>query len=180
MRIALCIVAVLTGCLLATRPARANTGPEDSAAVLHLRYVTVVVKDYDAALAWYTNVLGLRKLEDRSFGPGRRWLVVAPDGQSGLGIVLSLADPRSMESPSLSKADSIGKESNWVFQVQDCRVFYDVLSKRGVHFIKPPAEQPWGTIQAIFEDLYGNVFVAESAKPPGPISNGQAAGPGSS
>jgi catechol 2,3-dioxygenase-like lactoylglutathione lyase family enzyme len=142
--------------------------------------VTVVVKDYDAALAWYTNVLGLRKLEDRSFGPGRRWLVVAPDGQSGLGIVLSLADPRSMESPSLSKADSIGKESNWVFQVQDCRVFYDVLSKRGVHFIKPPAEQPWGTIQAIFEDLYGNVFVAESAKPPGPISNGQAAGPGSS
>jgi hypothetical protein len=58
MRIASWIVAVLTGCLLVTRPACATTGSEDSAAVLHLRYVTVVVKDYDAALAWYTNVLG--------------------------------------------------------------------------------------------------------------------------
>jgi catechol 2,3-dioxygenase-like lactoylglutathione lyase family enzyme len=180
MRVALWFVAVLAGCLLATRPARATNGSEDSAVVLHLRYVTVVVKDYDAALAWYTNVLGLRKLEDRTFGPGHRWLVVAPNGESGLGIVLSLADPRSMESPSLSKADSIGKESNWVFQVHDCRVFYDVLRKRGVHFIKPPADQPWGTVQAIFEDLYGNVFVAESAKLSAMPSNGQAVEPGNS
>ncbi len=43
--------------------------------------------------------------------------------------------------------------------------------------MKPPANQPWGTIQAIFEDLYGNVFVAESAKPQASTSNGQA-GPG--
>ncbi len=34
------------------------------------------------------------------------------------------------------------------------------------------------TIQAIFEDLYGNVFVAERAKPPASTSNGQAAGHG--
>ncbi len=70
MRIASWIVAVLTVCLLVTTPARATTGSEDSAAVLHLRYLTVVGKDYDAALAWYTNVLGLRKFEDRTFGPG--------------------------------------------------------------------------------------------------------------
>ena len=39
---------------------------------------------------------------------------------------------------------------------------FDLLVKRGVHFIRPPAEQPWGTTQAVFEDLYGNVYVAES------------------
>jgi uncharacterized glyoxalase superfamily protein PhnB len=167
----------MSGYLLATGPARAGTALEDPSAVLHLRYVTVVVTNYDEALAWYTKVLGLKKLEDRSFGPGHRWLVVAPEGQAELGIVLNLADPRSMESTPLSKDDRIGKETNWVFQVQDCRAFYDVLSKRGVHFNKPPSDQPWGTTQAIFEDLYGNVFVAESAKLPGSATHSPAVQP---
>lgn len=94
MRIASAIIAALSGFLLAAGPALAATVSDDSSAVLHLRYVTVVVKNYDEALAWYTNVLGLKKLEDRAFGPGHRWLVVAPEGQAGLGIVLNLADPK--------------------------------------------------------------------------------------
>ena len=32
--------------------------------VLQLRYVTVLVKSYEEALAWYTGVLGLKKIED--------------------------------------------------------------------------------------------------------------------
>ena len=178
MRIASAIIAALSEFLLATGPALAATVSDDSAAVLHLRYVTVVVKNYDEALAWYTNVLGLKKLEDRTFGPAHRWLVVAPEGQAGLGIVLNLADPKSMEAPASSKEDRIGKETNWVFQVGDCRAFYDALNKRGVHFIKPPADQPWGTTQATFEDLYGNVFVAESETPQGSTINGQVTGTG--
>jgi uncharacterized glyoxalase superfamily protein PhnB len=170
MRAVSLIAVAFSGFLSATGLARAAVVADQSTAVLHLRYVTVVVKNYDEALAWYTNVLGLSKTEDRSFGPGHRWLVVAPQGQVDLGIVLNLADPSSMESPSSSKEDRVGKETNWVFQVQDCRAFYDALAKRGVHFIKAPADQPWGTTQAIFEDLYGNVFVAESAKPHGSAS----------
>ena len=176
MRVASLIAFATSGFLLAAGLSRATVVPDDSSAVLNLRYVTVVVKNYDEALAWYTNVMGLKKVEDRTFGPGHRWLVVAPQGQAQLGIVLNLADPRSMESPSSSKEDRIGKETNWVFQVQDCYAFYDALSKRGVHFIKPPAEQPWGTTQAIFEDLYGNVFVAESAKPHGSASKDSSIG----
>jgi uncharacterized glyoxalase superfamily protein PhnB len=76
-----------------------------------------------------------------------------------------------MNSPSPSKDDRIGKETNWVFQVQDCRAFYDALSKRDVHFLRPPADQPWGATQAVFEDLYGNVFVAESEVPRRAASN---------
>jgi len=34
--------------------------------------------------------------------------------------------------------------------------------KRGVKFVVKPADQPWGC-QAMFEDLYGNIFVVNSA-----------------
>jgi Glyoxalase/Bleomycin resistance protein/Dioxygenase superfamily len=49
--------------------------------IVRLRYVTIVVRDYDEALKWYTNVLGLEKTEDRTFGKDKRWLVVAPRGE---------------------------------------------------------------------------------------------------
>jgi catechol 2,3-dioxygenase-like lactoylglutathione lyase family enzyme len=124
--------------------------------ITRLRYVTILVKDYDEALVWYTQTLGLEKIEDRAFGAGRRWIVVAPKGQGQLGIVLDV--PPSGISP----ADRMGRETDWVFEVADCSQFYGALRKRGVHFIEPPQKQAWGTVQAIFEDPYGNRFVAES------------------
>jgi catechol 2,3-dioxygenase-like lactoylglutathione lyase family enzyme len=141
-----------------TTPAAQTSDP----GFLQLRYVTVVVRDYDEALRWYTEVLGFRKVEDRNFGPGRRWLVVAPQGQNNLGIVLDLA-AASSEPGMKNHSDRIGKETNWVFQVSDCAKLYETLNARGVRFTAAPKTQPWGASQAIFEDLYGNVFVVESA-----------------
>jgi hypothetical protein len=58
--------------------------------IVRVRYVTIVVRDYDEALHWYTDVLGLEKTEEGTFGapvakssavqtPGdKRWIVVAP------------------------------------------------------------------------------------------------------
>ncbi|MGA2552702.1 MAG: VOC family protein [Burkholderiaceae bacterium] len=134
---------------------RAQT-PPTKVGVIAIRYVTVLVTNADEALAWYTRVLGFKKVEDRSFGPGRRWLVVAPDGQNQPGVVLEVA---AKDSP---YANRIGKETNWVLQVADCSRFYESLSHQGVHFLESPKTQPWGTTQAIFEDPYGNIFVAES------------------
>lgn len=124
--------------------------------------MTVLVRNYDEALSWYTNVLGLKKIEDRSFGPGRRWIVVAPEGQPNPGIVLDLPPSTGMDIQTPSGADRIGKETDWVFQVKNCRAFYDIVSRRGGHFIKAPTDQPWGTTQAILQDLYGNIIVVES------------------
>jgi len=52
-----------------------------------------------------------------------------------------------------------------VFEVEDCRKFYDLASKRGVKFVENPVDEIWGVTEAMFEDLYGNVFVVQSPKP---------------
>jgi catechol 2,3-dioxygenase-like lactoylglutathione lyase family enzyme len=125
------------------------------ASSIQLRYVTVLVKNQEEALRWYTDVLGLKKVEDVPFGPNRRWLVVASDAAASPGIVLELASDEA-------KAARIGKETNWVFKVKDCFAFAEHLQAKGVQFRSPAKRQPWGTVQAVFEDPYGNIFVAES------------------
>jgi predicted enzyme related to lactoylglutathione lyase len=110
----------------------------------------------------------------REFSAGKRWkivlsgrasdgFVVAPQGQSNIGIVLDRPASAGTESGMKDYTDRIGKETNWVFQVADCVKLFEVLSSRGVKFIAPPKTQPWGTSQAVFEDLYGNTFVVESS-----------------
>src|SRR5947199_10541413 len=59
----------------------------------------------------------------------------------------------------------IGKETRWVFEVEDCRKFYELASKRGVKFVETPVDQLWGVTEAMFEDLYGNIFVVQSSRP---------------
>ena len=136
---------------------------EKDLGVVRLKYATVVVRDYDEALRWYTEVLGFEKTEDGKFGDGKRWLVVAPRSHKEVGIILELAKPIAPDDPIQNYDARVGAETRWVFEVSDCRKFYERASGRGVKFVVKPAEQPWGC-QAMFEDLYGNIFVVASAK----------------
>jgi catechol 2,3-dioxygenase-like lactoylglutathione lyase family enzyme len=148
--------------------------PAEDPGIVRLRYATIVVPNYDEALRWYTNVLGLEKVEEGSFGTGPngtlvttgllRWIVVAPLGQKDFGIVLELAQPFSKDDKIRDYKDRVGKETRWVFEVKDCHRFYELLSKRGVKFVELPVDQPWGVTEAQFQDLYGNVFVVQSPR----------------
>jgi predicted enzyme related to lactoylglutathione lyase len=124
---------------------------EERLMITSLNHVTVLVKDQDEALKFYTEKLGLEKRADEAFGEGMRWLTVAPTGQTNLEIVLNPAFSPDAES-------KIGKLTGWVFHTDDCRKEYETLQARGVTFTEAPTEQMWG-IQAQFEDLYGNQFV---------------------
>jgi len=135
---------------------------ENSLGVVRLKYATVVVRDYDQALRWYTEVLGFEKTEDGNFGDGKRWLVVAPRNHKEVGIILEIAKPIAPDDPIKNYDARVGAETRWVFEVEDCRKFYERASKRGVKFVAKPADQQWGC-QAMFEDLYGNIFVVNSA-----------------
>jgi catechol 2,3-dioxygenase-like lactoylglutathione lyase family enzyme len=132
--------------------------------IVRLRYATIVVPDYNEALHWYTDVLGLEKTEEGTFGDGKRWLVVAPRSHKDVGIILEIAKPISSNDPIHNYDARVGMETRWVFEVEDCRKFYEQASKRGVKFVENPVDNPWGS-EAMFEDLYGNIFVINSGRP---------------
>jgi catechol 2,3-dioxygenase-like lactoylglutathione lyase family enzyme len=61
---------------------------------LHLTQVATVVvpvTDQDAALAFYVDTLGMRKVSDFTYDTGERWVEVSPgpDGTSNLSLVVA-------------------------------------------------------------------------------------------
>jgi len=120
-----------------------------------LEHVTIFVRDYDEALAWYVGRLGLVKVEDRKFGT-ERWLTVAPPGEAGTRIVLAV--------PREALSASVGQQHNWVFRTADCRRTHEILTAHGIKYLEPPRVLPWGC-QAIIEDPYGNHIVLRSPAP---------------
>ena len=114
-------------------------------------HVTVLVRDQEQAVRFYVDILGFEKIADDTFGPGMRWLVVAPKGQAQPHIVLNKTFDPAME-------NRIGKLSGWVFHTDNCQATYADLKAKGVKFTEKPTSHVWG-VQALFEDLYGNQFV---------------------
>lgn len=126
--------------------------------IIRLIRVTILVRDQDEALQFYTEKLGLEKRADTTFGPNYRWLTVAPRDQHDMEIVLQAPHPVVHgEQGAQDMLSRVGQGTTWVFATDDCRTDYETLRERGVTFQSPPTEQPYG-VEAIFEDLYGNAF----------------------
>ena len=129
--------------------------------ITRLSLVTILVRDQEEALRWFTETLGLKKLQDASYGNGARWLVVTPSEQSDFGIVLQKPEPPEAEEHggegARMKTEQIGKGTTWVFRADNLDETYETLSAKGVKFHGPPKTLPWGR-QATFEDLYGNRY----------------------
>jgi predicted enzyme related to lactoylglutathione lyase len=119
--------------------------------ITKLAVVTVLVRDQDEALQFYTEKLGLEKMDDMSFGEDR-WLTISAKDQKDVQIFLQKADSFGAD-----LTDQVGRATTWAFNTDNCREDYEILKGRGVKFTSEPKEQPWG-IQAVFEDLYGNTF----------------------
>jgi catechol 2,3-dioxygenase-like lactoylglutathione lyase family enzyme len=117
-------------------------------------HVALVVRDYDEAIAFYTQTLGFTLVED-TYQPeqDKRWVVVAPAGSTG-GATLLLARASAPE-----QAKVIGNQAGGrVFLFLSTDDFwrdYHRMSAAGVRFVRPPSVAPYGTV-AVFEDLYGN------------------------
>jgi predicted enzyme related to lactoylglutathione lyase len=120
----------------------------------HIALFAVTVRDYDEALGFYVGKLGFEQLEDTDMGGGKRWVRVRPPGEAGTAILLARAD-------SAQQLASVGNQTGgrvFIFiETDDFWRDYRALSARGVTFVRPPAEAPYGTV-AVFEDLYGNRF----------------------
>jgi predicted enzyme related to lactoylglutathione lyase len=118
------------------------------------------VHDQDEALAFYTRTLGWEVRSDVSMAEwGFRWLVVAPAGHDGPGLVLmSVPKPPMLDAESSAQlAELVGKGAGGTLflETDDCQASYDELSARGVVFNDPPTPQPYG-IDTSFRDPSGN------------------------
>jgi catechol 2,3-dioxygenase-like lactoylglutathione lyase family enzyme len=114
-----------------------------------LGLVSLVVRDYDEAIAFYVDVLGFTLVED-SFVPlqNKRWVVVAPPGATETRLLLAQAS-------SPEQASRIGNQTGgrvgFFLCTDDFWRDHRAYTRRGVEFVRPPSEEPYGTV-AVFKD----------------------------
>ncbi len=126
-----------------------------------LSHATIYVLDQEQALDFYTNKLGFEVRMDMSMDDGFRWLTVGPKSQPELELVLFAVKPAGMfDEATASHLRAIlekGVLGMGVFDTDDCHATYAELKAKGVEFMSPPQEQPYG-VEATFKDNSGNVF----------------------
>jgi catechol 2,3-dioxygenase-like lactoylglutathione lyase family enzyme len=117
-----------------------------------LGYVALVVRDYDEALAFYTQTLNFKLIEDTRLSEEKRWVLIAPPGSRGTSLLLARA-------ATPEQASRIGNQTGgrvFLFlHTDDFWRDYREMIGRKVKFTRPPSEESYGTV-AVFEDLYGN------------------------
>ena len=125
-----------------------------------LAHIALVVRDYDEAIAFYTQKLGFTLLED-TYQPeqDKRWVVVAPANSSrpsmgGATILLARASKPEQEAFIGNQA---GGRVFLFLATPDFDRDYAAFTAAGVEWVRPPVAQPYGKV-AVFADLYGNLW----------------------
>ena len=119
----------------------------------HLGLVSVVVEDYDAAIAFYVQTLGFTLVED-TYQPAqdKRWVVVAPPGARESRLLLARATNEHQRS---RIGDQTGGRVFLFLYTDDFWRDFTAYKARGVTFVREPKTEDYGTV-AVFQDLYGN------------------------
>ena len=120
-------------------------------------HVTVLVRDIDEALKFYTEKFGLEIAEDSRMPSGDRWLTVSPRDKN-VQIVLQKPSAAMFGPLAGEMMARVGKAPVMAFKVDDCLKTYDELEKKGVKTVTPPADLGFA-IEATVEDLYGNPII---------------------
>ena len=113
--------------------------------------MSLLVRDYDEAIAYFTDKLGFDLVEDTALSPDKRWVVVAPPG-NGAGLLLAKAKNGA---EAARVGDQTGGRVFLFLHTDDFRRDHAAMSAKGVAFVEAPREEDYGTV-AVFEDLYGN------------------------
>lgn len=112
--------------------------------------VSLLVADYDEAIAYYVGKLGFTLVEDTDMGRGKRWVVVSP-GTGGTDFLLARAIGDQVK--------AIGQQGGgrvWLFlHTDDFAGDHARMTAAGVTFLEEPRHEAYGTV-AVFEDLSGN------------------------
>ncbi len=117
--------------------------------------ITLVVRNQEAALEFYTKMVGFEKKTDYTPPGGYRWVTVGLKGQD---LELALFQAGTQDANGWSSGWKPGNNPPIVMRVEDCKKEFAVLKARGVEFKQAqPEEYAWG-ISATFSDPDGNLF----------------------
>jgi quinol monooxygenase YgiN/uncharacterized glyoxalase superfamily protein PhnB len=119
----------------------------------HINQITLVVKDYDEAIAFYTQKLDFELIEDTVLNDTKRWVVVAPK-KSQCRLLLAKAVNEE-------QLNSVGNQTGGrVFLFMNTDNFdgeYQNLVDNQITIVRQPRTETYGRV-LVFEDLYGNLW----------------------
>jgi catechol 2,3-dioxygenase-like lactoylglutathione lyase family enzyme len=123
-----------------------------------LAHIALVVRDYDEAIAFFTQKLNFTLRQDIDQPEqNKRWVLVAPpgsEGGNGASILLARASTPQQEA---FIGDQAGGRVFLFLQTDDFWRDYEQMKSRGIEFTRAPNEAAYGTV-AVFKDLYGNLW----------------------
>jgi catechol 2,3-dioxygenase-like lactoylglutathione lyase family enzyme len=121
---------------------------------MNLAHIALVVRDYDEAIAFYTQKLHFRLVEDTPLSPTKRWVIVQPPGESSCQLLLAKAVGEEQES---RIGNQTGGRVFLFLHTNDFQRDYDNLLAQGILIVRPPSVEVYGTV-CVFADLYGNLW----------------------
>ncbi len=130
-----------------------------------LMHIALVVRDYDEAIAFFTQKLNFTLVEDSyQSEQDKRWVLVAPPGAPAGSCSLLLARA-SKETQEPFIGHQAGGRVFLFLQTDDFGRDYRQMQERGIEFVREPLEASYGTV-AVFKDLYGNLWDLVQMKSP--------------
>ena len=122
-----------------------------------LAHIALVIRDYDEAIAWFTQKIGFILVADQ-YQPeqDKRWVLIAPPGAPEGAATILLARASSPEQEAFIGSQAGGRVFLFL-KTDDFERDYSAYCDRGVRFVREPKEAPYGKV-AVFEDLYGNLW----------------------
>ncbi len=119
-----------------------------------LAALSLLVREYDEAIEFFTRALQFQLMEDTPLGGGKRWVVVAPGARDGTGAKLLLARAVT-DAQRAAVGNQAGGRVFLFMHTSDFEADYAHLRAHGVRFIETPREEAYGRV-VVFLDLYGN------------------------
>ncbi|WP_103381709.1 VOC family protein [Pseudonocardia dioxanivorans] len=128
--------------------------------ITNISITSVFVKDVDESKAFYIDVLGFEEHTDITIGDGYRWCTVKHPNQPELQVHLTVPGPPFSPEmvDAINRSLDGGGMNGLGMNVDDCRKTYEDLVSKGVQFVNPPEERPYG-VEAVARDNSGNWMV---------------------
>ena len=118
----------------------------------HLGMITIVVDNYDEAIEYYTTALGFTLIEDTKMSETKRWVVIAPDTNSGAQLLIAEA---TTDEQRASIGNQTGGRVGFFLYTDDFDRDYARMQEHHVAFTEEPRHEVFGKV-VVFADKYGN------------------------